>query len=82
MIEEILAYEEQIARFKGASNSGIKSSAKADSEIERLKSELEKKDRDLQNLKKQSAGNAKAFNDLVDEHAKATAKPGEGKKTN
>ena len=47
MIEEILAYEEQIARFKRASNAGIKSSAKLDSEIERLKSELEKKDRDL-----------------------------------
>jgi len=82
MIEEILAYEEQVARLKGTSNAEIKSSARSESEIERLKSELEKKDRDLQNLKKQSAGNNKAFNDLAEEHAKVTAKPGEGKKTN
>jgi len=72
MISEILAYEEQIGKLKGTSNAGIKSGAKSDSEIERLKRELEKKERDLQNLKKQAAGNYKAFGDLADEHAKAT----------
>lgn len=82
MIEEILAYEEQLGRLKGTSNAGVKSSAKQDSEIERLKSELAKKNLDLDTLKKQSAGNNKAFSDLADEHAKATAKSGEGKKTN
>jgi B-cell receptor-associated protein 31 len=82
MIEEILAYEEQIGRLKGTSNADVKSSAKSDSEIERLKSELAKKDRDLDTLKKQSVGNNKAFSDLADEHAKVTAKAGEGKKVN
>ena len=79
MISEILAYEEQITKLKGTSNAGIKSGAKSDAEIERLKRELEKKDRDLQNLKKQAAGNNKAFGELAEEHAKAT-RSGEAKK--
>jgi B-cell receptor-associated protein 31 len=80
MISEILEYEEQIAKLKGTSNAGIKSNARNNSEIERLTKELEKKDRDLQTLKNQAAGNNKAYNDLADEHAKVTARPGEVKK--
>jgi len=81
MIEEILAYEEQIGKLKGRSNSGIKSTAKNESEVERLRKELEKKDRDLQNLKNQAAGNNKAYDELAEEHAKATSRPGEVKKS-
>jgi len=81
MISEILAYEETIAKLKGSSNSGIKSNAKNESEVERLRKELEKKDRDLQNLKNQAAGNNKAYDELADEHAKATARAGEAKKS-
>jgi peptidoglycan hydrolase CwlO-like protein len=81
MISEILAYEETIAKLKGSSNSGIKSNAKNESEVERLRKELEKKDRDLQNLKNQAAGNNKAYDALADEHAKATARAGEAKKS-
>jgi B-cell receptor-associated protein 31 len=80
MISEILEYEETIGKLKGTSNAGIKSNAKNDSEIERLKKELAKKDRDLQNLKNQAAGNNKAYDALADEHAKVTARPGEVKK--
>ena len=80
MIAEILSYEETISKLKGSSNAGIKSIAKNDSEIERLKKELERKDRDLQNLKNQAKGNNKAYDDLADEHAKATARSGEVKK--
>jgi B-cell receptor-associated protein 31 len=81
MISEILAYEETIAKLKGSSNSGIKSNAKNESEVERLRKELEKKDRDLQNLKNQAAGNNKAYDELADEHAKATARAGDAKKS-
>ena len=80
MISEILAYEEQIAKYKSSSNTGVKNNAKSNSEIERLTKELEKKDRDLQNLKNQAAGNNKAYDALADEYAKANARPGEVKK--
>ena len=80
MISEILAQEEIIARLKGESNAGIKSNARNDSEMERLKKELEKKDRDLQMLKKQAAGNNRAYDALAEEHSKVTARPGEVKK--
>jgi B-cell receptor-associated protein 31 len=80
MIDEILAYETQIISLKGSSNEGVKSNVKNNSEIDRLTKELEKKDRDLQTLKSQAAGNNKAYDDLADQHAKATARTGEGKK--
>ena len=80
MISEILAFEEQIAKLKGSSNSRIKSNAKNESEVERLNKELERKERDLQNLKNQAAGNNKAYDELANEHAKATARAGEVKK--
>ena len=80
MVTEILEYEDQIAKLKGSSNAGIKSTAKSESEIERLKKELEKKERDLQNLKQQAAGNNKAYDALAEEHAKLTATSGEVKK--
>ena len=80
MISEILAQEEIIAKLKGKSNAGIKSYAKNDSEIERLTKELEKKNRDLESLKRQASGNNKAYDALAEEHAKVTARPGEVKK--
>ena len=80
MIGEILAYEEQIGKLKGSSNASIKSSAKNESEIERLRKELERKDRDLENLKKQAEGTNRAYDELVDAHARATTRPGEAKK--
>jgi len=80
MISEILSYEEQIAKFKGASDAGVKTRSKNGSEIERLTAELARKDRDLETLKRQAAGNNKAYDDLADQHVKATARPGEVKK--
>jgi len=81
MISEILAYEEQISRLKGSSNASIKAGAKNDSEIERLTKELARKDRDLEILKRQAAGNNKAYDELADEHVKATSRAGEVKKS-
>ena len=81
MIEELLASEEQIAKLKESSNSGIKSGAKSEAEIERLTKELEKKDKDLRALKMQAEGTNRAYDDLADQHAKATAKSGENKKS-
>ena len=72
MIDEILAYEDQIAKLKGTSNSNVKSNVTTNAEVERLTKELAAKNRDLNNLKAQAAGNNKAFNDLADEHSKAT----------
>lgn len=80
MIEELLASEEQIAKLKSTTNAGIKSGARNESEIERLTKELEKKNRDLQALKAQAMGTNKAYDDLADQHAKATARSGEAKK--
>lgn len=80
MTEEILAYEDQIMKLRESSNAEIKSSAKNGSEMEKLKKELEKKSRDLENLKRQATANNKAYDELADEHAKATARAGEAKK--
>jgi peptidoglycan hydrolase CwlO-like protein len=80
MISEILSYEEQLSKLKGSSDASIKTGAKNNSEIERLKMELARKDRDLDNLKKQAAGNNKAYDDLADEHVKATSRVGDVKK--
>jgi B-cell receptor-associated protein 31 len=80
MIEELLASEEQIAKLKAQSNDGVRSGAKNVSEIDRLKKELEKKDRDLQALKSQTQGTNKAYDDLVEQHVRATNRPGEVKK--
>jgi uncharacterized membrane protein len=80
-IEELLASEEQISKLKASSNSGIKSGAKSEAEIERLTMELEKKDRDLQAMKRQAEGTNKAYDDLADQHSKVTAKSGENKKS-
>lgn len=80
MIGEILAYEDQVAKLKGSSNAGVKSNAKAEAEIEKLTKELAKTKLDLESLRKQAAGNNKAYDELAEEHAKATARPGEVKK--
>jgi len=80
MISEILAYEEQVAKLKGSSDEGVKTGAKNGSEIERLQKELARKDRDLETLKRQAAGNNKAYDDLADQHVKATARAGDVKK--
>jgi hypothetical protein len=80
-IEELLASEEQITKLKASSNSGIKSGAKSEAEIERLTMELEKKDRDLQAMKRQAEGTNKAYDDLADQHSKVTAKSGDNKKS-
>ena len=81
MVEELLASEEQIAKLKASSNSGIKSGAKSEAEIERLTKELEKKDKDLQALRQQALGTNKAYDDLADQHAKSTASAGDNKKS-
>jgi len=80
MISEILAYEETIAKLKGTSNESVKAGARNDAEVDRLTKELARKGRDLETLKRQAAGNNKAYDALADEHAKATSITGEVKK--
>ena len=80
MIAEILHYEEENAKLKGASNDGVKSNAKTNAEIDRLTKELERKERDFQALKAQAAGTNRAYDELAEAHAKATAASGEPKK--
>jgi B-cell receptor-associated protein 31 len=80
MIEELLTADAQIAKLRAQSNAGIKSGAQNESEIERLKKELERKEMDLQALKSQAEGTNRAYHDLVEQHVQANPRPGEIKK--
>jgi len=74
MILDVLRLEEKLKKYEGSSKVGGKDSEKLANagnagEIGRLKNELAAKDRDLETLKKQSAGLSKEYSDLSDKFA-------------
>jgi len=80
MILEVLRLEEENKRFKGDPKAGGKKSAQMEEagdigEIGRLKRELEKKDRDIETLKKQSKGLSDEYNRLGDQVSPAESTP-------
>lgn len=80
MILDVLRLEEENKRFKGDPRANSKSSeglAKAGDagEIGRLKREIERRDKDLATLKKQSEGLGKEYNRLGDQMGTADSTP-------
>lgn len=72
MILDVLRLEEENKRMKGSSDAKGKSSAGLDKagdagEIGRLRKELERRDRDIETLKKQSEGLSNEYNRLGDQ---------------
>ncbi|KAF2758610.1 hypothetical protein EJ05DRAFT_475916, partial [Pseudovirgaria hyperparasitica] len=83
MILDQLRLEEENKRFKGENTGKGKDSAALGNagnagEIGRLKKELEAKDRDIENLKKQAEGLSREYNRMGDE---ISPKDGTPKKT-
>ncbi|KAF2148519.1 putative BAP31 domain protein [Myriangium duriaei CBS 260.36] len=81
MILDVLRLEEENKRLKGSSKSGGKNGtgievAGNSGEIGRLKKELERRDRDIETLKKQSQGLSDEYNRLGDQ----VSGPGAGPK--
>ena len=71
MILDILRLEEENKRMKGDPKANTRSSEKLDQagemgEIGRLKRELERRDKDIATLKKQSEGLSREYNELGD----------------
>ena len=71
MILDTLRLEEENRRLKGDPKASSKSAQKLDEagemgEIGRLKRELERKDKDMETLKKQSEGLSREYNELGD----------------
>lgn len=84
MILEVMRLEDKLRTYEGT-NKNTKESEKLavagkPGEIAALKDKLEKKDQDLQNLKKQAEQLHKAYDELSDKYA-ATQIDGEGRKT-
>lgn len=83
MILEVMRLEDKVRAFEGTKQNAKESEKLAvagkPGEIARLKEELEKKEQDLQNLKKQSMQLHKSYDELSDKYA-ATQQTGEGKK--
>jgi B-cell receptor-associated protein 31 len=80
MILDVLRLEEEVKRLSGdpagkGSASGKLSQAGNAGEIGRLRKELEAKDRDIANLKKQGEGFQREYNRLGDEKAGADGTP-------
>lgn len=83
MILEVMRLEDKLKTYEGT-NKNTKESEKLavagkPGEIAGLRKELEKKEQDLQNLKKQSEQLNKAYDELSDKYA-ATQLDGEGRK--
>lgn len=83
MILEVMRLEDRVRSYEGT-KSNTKDSEKMavagkPGEIAKLKEELEKKERDLQTLKKQSAQLHKSYDELSDKYA-ATQQSGERSK--
>jgi len=73
MIIDTLRLEAEVKKLKGEYPANDKQDAKLDQagglgEISRLKKELEKKDRDIETLKKQSQGLSDEYNRMGDQH--------------
>jgi B-cell receptor-associated protein 31 len=76
MILEVLRLEEKVKQYEGDKSAGGKNAAKlteagSAGEIGRLKKELERKDRDLQAMKKQAEGLQKEYSNLSDQYGAA-----------
>lgn len=73
MILEVLRLEEKVKQYEGTDKDTKQSQKLAQAgdagEISRLKREVELRDRDIENLKKQSQGLHKEWNDLTDKYA-------------
>jgi hypothetical protein len=75
MILDVLRLEEKVKLYEGdPSTKGKQSGKLADAggagEIGKLKNQLAQKDRDIETLKKQSAGLSKEYGNLSDQYAK------------
>jgi len=83
MILEVMRLEDRLRTFEGTKSDTKKSEKLAvagkPGEIAGLREKLEKKEQDLQNLRKQSEQLHKAYDELSDKYA-ATQKDGEGRK--
>jgi len=83
MILEVMRLEDKVRAYEGTKQNAKESEKLAvagkPGELARLREELEKKDQDLQNLKKQSTQLHKSYDELSDKYA-ATQQTGEGKK--
>ena len=71
MILDTLRLEEEVKRLKGDPKANTRSSSKLDQagelgEISQLKRELERKDKDIETLKKQASGLSREYNSLGD----------------
>lgn len=72
MIIEVLRLEEKVKQYEGTEKKTKESEKLATAgkpgEIARLKAEIEKRDRDIETLKKQSEGLSRAYNDLCEKY--------------
>lgn len=84
MILEVLRLEEKMKKYEGTEKDTKESEkltqAGGFAEIGKLKKELAKKDRDIETLKKQSAGLQREYDDLCEKYG-ATQAPAGPKKT-
>jgi predicted transcriptional regulator len=83
MILEVMRLEDKVRAYEGTKQNAKESEKLAvagkPGELARLREELEKKEQDLQNLKKQSTQLHKSYDELSDKYA-ATQQTGEDKK--
>lgn len=83
MILEVLRLEEKLKQYEGTDKNtkqSAKLAAAGDSgEIGRLRRELEKKDRDIATLKKQSEGLQKEYHELTEKYGATQAPAGSRK---
>lgn len=83
LVLELLDAEDKVHQLKGTSDSSVKAealSSESQSEIERLKKELEQKDNDIEILKKQSKSLSDEYMSMSDKvNAKDGALPGDKK---
>ncbi|KAI9806520.1 MAG: hypothetical protein M1833_003707 [Piccolia ochrophora] len=84
-ILDILRLEDRVKRLQGDPAAKSKESAALENaggagELGKLKKQLAEKDRDIENLKKQSAGLNKEYNDLSDRYTKLEGADGTPKK--
>ncbi|TDZ20397.1 Uncharacterized protein Cob_v006744 [Colletotrichum orbiculare MAFF 240422] len=78
MILEVMRLEDKVRGYEGTKGNAKESEKLAAAgnagEIARLKKELEKKDRDIETLKKQSAGLHKSYDELSDQYSSTQPK--------
>lgn len=80
MILDVLRLEEEVKNLKGdpaAKGKGLQNTGGA-GEVGKLKEELARKDRDMENLKKQVEGMQKEYNNMGDRVTGSTGTPRKG----